>query len=199
MGTEPTERLFLSGSDALVTRRGQVESGSASYANTPGAATSYSETSALEGVAVNNPPNDGPGTFASWTTAPLEDKAVLVGGPELSVRLDAPVAAESQETGPAGKLVLFAKIYDIAPDGTIRLKNRLISPVRVTDVNQPVRVRLPAVVQRIPASHKLQLVIAASDFAYSGNGEVQPVTVHTGPRNPGVLRLPLTSGPLNLR
>jgi len=199
LGTEPTERLFLSGSDALVTQRGQVDSGSASYANTPGAATSYSETSALEGVAVNNPPSDGPGTFASWTTSPLQDKAVLVGGPELTVRLDAPVAAQSQETGPAGKLVLFAKIYDIAPGGKIRLKNRLISPVRVTDVNQPLHVRLPAVVQRVPAGHKLQLVIAASDTAYSGNGEVQPVTVRTGPGNPSVLRLPLTSGSLNLR
>ncbi len=192
LGIRPTERLFLSGDDRLVTRLERVRRGAATYANAADGPTSYSETSALEGVVVHNPPSDGPGTYAAWTTRPLAGPAVLVGSPRLTLRLDAPVAEQGQDSDPGGKLVLFAKLYDVAPHGTVRLKNRLISPVRVTDVTQPVRVRLPAVVQRVPAGHRLQVVVAASDTAYSGNGEVQPVTVHTGPRRPGVLRLPLT-------
>ena len=40
--------------------------------------------------------------------------------------------------------MLFAKIYDVAPDGTKMLQNRLISPVRVADVTKPVTSRCPA-------------------------------------------------------
>jgi len=191
---DPTASLYLSGSDALVPTRAAVTAGSASYANAGPAPTSYSETSGLEGSTVNNPPSDAPGTFASWTTAPLAGAADLVGSPRLTLHLDAPVAAQTQTTDPAGKLVLFAKLYDVAPDGTQTLQHRLISPVRVADVTQPVRVTLPGVVQRFPAGHRIRLVVAASDAAYAGNHAAQPVTVRTGPDAPGVLRLPLTSG-----
>ena len=63
--------------------------------------------------------------------------------------------------------MLFAKIYDVAPDGTQTLHNRLISPVRVTDVTKPVSVTLPGVVQRFAAGHRIRVTIAASDFAYA--------------------------------
>ena len=71
IGDRLNESLYLSGSARLVRRNGGITDGGASYANAPGAATSYSETSALEGMAVNNPPSDGTGTFAAWTTPPL--------------------------------------------------------------------------------------------------------------------------------
>jgi len=185
--------LFLSGSDDLVADRDARRPVSASYANASGTATSYSETSGLEGNQVNNPPSDAPGTYAAFSTARLPRAATLVGMPRLKVRLDAPVAAGSQDAGPGGQLVLFAKLYDVAPGGRIKLQHRLISPVRVPDVTQPVRVELPGVVQRIPAGHRIRLVLAASDMAYDGNRVVQPVTV-TG----GRLSLPVTEG-LGLR
>jgi ABC-2 type transport system ATP-binding protein len=189
----PTASLWLTGDDGLTTDRSSVTAGSQSYANVAGAPTSYSETSGLEGGTVDNPPRDAPGTFAAFTSRPLSAPAVLVGSPRLTVHLDAPVAARTQATGPAGRLVLFAKLYDVAPDGTRTLHHRLISPVRVADVTEPVTVALPAVVQRFPAGHRISVVLAASDAAYAGNQLVQPVTVRTGPSRPGVLRLPLTT------
>ncbi|MEP6814947.1 MAG: CocE/NonD family hydrolase C-terminal non-catalytic domain-containing protein, partial [Marmoricola sp.] len=94
------------------------------------------------------------------------------------------------------KLVLFAKIYDIAPDGTKTLHDRLISPTRVRDVTKPVSITLPAVVQRFAAGHRIQVVLAASDFAYAGNAAPQVVRVNTVRAAPSTLRLPLT-GPLS--
>jgi predicted acyl esterase len=139
-----------------------------------------------------------PGTFAAFTSAPLDSGAVLVGSPRLTVHLSDPVAAGTQGSDPAGKLVVFAKLYDVAPDGSQTLQHRLISPVRVTDVTKPVHIELPGVVQRFPAGHRIRVVLSASDSAYAGNAAAQTVTVKTGPRAPSVLRLPLTTA-LRLR
>lgn len=187
-----TASLFLTGDDALTPSADAVRAGSASYANAPGAPTSYSETSGLEGGQVDNPVSDGPGTFAAFTSAPLARGVAIVGSPRLTLHLDAPLAAQTQTGGPLGQLVLFAKVYDVAPDGTPTLKNRLVSPVRVGDVTEPVKVQLPGIVHRLRKGHRIQVVLAASDFAYANNDLVQPVTVTTGPEAPSVLRLPLT-------
>ncbi|HET6625625.1 MAG TPA: alpha/beta fold hydrolase [Nocardioidaceae bacterium] len=192
---KPTASLFLSGTDALVRDRDRVRVGAASYTNVSAAPTSYSETSGLEGNQVDQPISDQPGTAVSYTSPALSRPVALVGSPRLTLHLDAPVAAVSQQGGPAGRLILFAKVYDVAPDGTPTLKHRLVSPVRVRDVTEPVHVQLPGVVHRFRAGHRIRVVVAASDFAYANNAVPQPVTVRTGPGAPGVLRLPLT-GPL---
>ena len=187
-----TASLFFSGADGLTPSRDAVQAGSASYANASAVPTSYSETSGLEGNQVNNPVSDAPGTLAAFTSAPLARGASIVGSPRLTLHLDAPVAAQSQARGPSGQLVLFAKLYDVAPDGTPTLKHRLVSPVRVGDVTKPVRVELPGIVHRVRKGHRIQVVLAASDFAYAGNPAPQPVTVTTSQEEPSVLRLPLT-------
>jgi ABC-2 type transport system ATP-binding protein len=190
--------LYLSGTADLVTSTRNVVPGSQTYANAPGGVpTSYSETSALQGNQVpdpQTPPTDAPGTFAAWTTAPLTADLVTVGVPTLDVRLDCPAAAASQTAGPAGQLVLFAKLYDVAPDGSVTLPERIVSPVRVADVTQVVHVQLPGIVKRWPAGHRIRLVLAASDAAYAGNAAVLPVTVHSGQSE--VLRLPVVGPPL---
>jgi ABC-2 type transport system ATP-binding protein len=187
----PTASLFFTGADGLTPKRSAVTKGSQTYtANAP----SYSETSGVEGNQVNQPPSDAPGSFVAFTSKPLARAANLVGAPRLTVHLDAPVAAGTQSSDPAGKLVVFAKLYDVAPDGTKTLQHRLISPVRVTDVTKPVHIELPGVVQHFPAGHRIQVVLAAGDMAYAGNAAPQPVTVRTSPGAPSVLRLPLTTG-----
>jgi len=192
--------LYLSGAGDLVTSPTLVRAGSQSYANAPGGTpTSYSETSAVQGSLVPDPltqPTDAPGTFAAWTTAPLAGDVAVVGVPTLDVRVDSPAAALSQTTGPAGQLVLFAKLYDVAPDGSVTLPDRLVSPVRVADVNQSVHIELPGIVHRWPAGHRLRLVLAASDAAYAGNASVLPVTVRADPGTPSVLRVPVAGPPL---
>ena len=187
-----TASLFFSGADALTGNASKVTDGSASYANAGPTPTSYSETSGLEGSQVNNPVSDEPGTFVSYTSPRLSRPAAMVGSPSLRLHLDAPVAAASQNGGPDGKLILFTKVYDVAPNGTPTLKNRLISPVRVSDVTKPVSVQLPGVVHRFERGHRIQVVIAAGDSAYANNVPAQPVTVSTSKSAPSVLRLPLT-------
>ena len=140
------------------------------------------------------PATDAPGTFGSWTSAPMSGPTVIVGSPTLDVTLTSPAAAATQATGPAGQLVVFAKIYDVAPDGTQTLHNRLVSPVRIADVTKRVHIELPGVVQRIAQGHRLRLVLAASDAAYAGNAAVLPVTVTANPASPAVLTLPVRSG-----
>jgi len=189
---QPTASLFFSGADALTRNADDVVAGSASYANALNAPTSYSETSGLEGGAVNQPVRDGQGTFVDYTSPALTQGVAMVGSPSLKLHLDAPLAEGTQSGGPGGHLMLFAKVYDVAPDGTETLKNRLISPVRVADVTEPVHVQLPGVVHQFKKGHRIRVVIAASDFAYGNNLTVQPVTVLTSKVAPSVLRLPLT-------
>ncbi len=189
---KPTAALFFTGSSGLTPSRSQVQKGSASYANAAGAATSYSETSGVEGNQVHHQVSDAPGTFVAFTSKRLARPVAMVGSARLTLHLTAPVAAQSQRTGPAGHLVLFAKVYDVAPDGSTTLAHRLVSPVRVGDVTKPVHVTLPGVVHRFAKGHRIRLVVAASDAAYAGNQAVQPVTVTTSARRPSLLRMPLT-------
>jgi ABC-2 type transport system ATP-binding protein len=114
-----------------------------------------------------------------------------VGSPTLDVRFESPAVAAAQAVGPAGQLQVFAKLYDLAPDGTPTLVHKLVSPVRVADVTQPVHIELPAIVHRVPAGHRLRLVLASTDAAYKNAYAVQPVTVRADPRSPAALRLPV--------
>jgi hypothetical protein len=113
------------------------------------------------------------------------------------VSLDAPTFAQSQGSDPAGMLVLFAKLYDVAPDGTVTLAHRLISPVRIPDVTKPVTIALPGIVHRFAKGDTMELVLAASDAAYRNNTLSGPVTVTVDPNAPSVLSVPvLGSGPV---
>ena len=117
----------------------------------------------------------------------------MAGVPEVTLSLSAPAAEQAQSTGPAGQLVLYAKLYDVAPDGSRSLVNGLISPFRVADVTQPVRVELPGIVHRYDVGHRLELVLAAGDSAYHGNVLADTVTVADDPAAPASLILPLAA------
>ncbi|WP_027860161.1 CocE/NonD family hydrolase [Marmoricola sp. URHB0036] len=188
---DPNHTLYFTGGHELTPTRSAAVASSASYANAPGAPTSYSETSGVEGSQVNLPPSDAPGTFVSFTTDPLSAPADVVGSPKVTLKLSTPTAGYTQIGGPSGQLVLFAKIYDIAPDGSKVLKNRLIAPMRVADTNKLVTVRLPGIVHRFATGHRIQVAIAASDAAYAGNTLVQPVAVMSGPDSGSTLGLPV--------
>lgn len=192
--------LFLSGDGSLVTSPRDVAGGVQSWSNPgAGAAASYSETSAVQGVVVPDgvtPPWDAPGTFGAWTSPPLAAPLDVVGVPRVRVAFDAPAVAAVQHLGPASQLLVFAKLYDVAPDGRAHLVHRLVSPVRVADVTQPVDIELPGVVHRVEPGHRLQLVLAATDAAYKNAYPVQPVSVRSTPASPAqALTLPVT-GPM---
>ncbi|GAA2471697.1 CocE/NonD family hydrolase [Streptomyces longisporus] len=188
-------KLYLSGDGKLVDNSKKVALGSRTYANrlTP---TSHSETSlAALGGLPDPAPFDTEGTYLAWTSEPLARTTDVVGAPRATLRVDSPQAAKAQDSdNAADRLVLFAKLYDVAPDGTRTLVHRLIAPVRVPDVTKSFTVSLPGIVHRYQKGHRLQFVIAASDDAYFGNRGIKVVTVASAPGNTGMLELPVLGG-----
>jgi predicted acyl esterase len=178
----------LSGSDSLVRKTSQVQPGTATFSAASGPATSFTEASAVD---QSTPVSDGPGTFAQFSTAPLKHRVDVVGSPKLRIELSDPTVAATQASGPAGKLVLFFKLYDIQQDDTIVLPHRLIAPVRVTDVTKPFTVQLPGIVHRFPKGDRIALTIAGSDSAYKGNDATSAVSIATGSGKVGKLTIPV--------
>jgi ABC-2 type transport system ATP-binding protein len=172
-----------------------VQAGTSTFAAIPGAPASYSETSAV-GSELNgqDAPFDTPGTYAAFTSAPLAQNLDSVGVPTLDLTVQSATAAQTTAAGPGGELVLFAKIYDVAPNGSLTLVHRLISPVRIANLGA-VHVALPGIVHQFPAGHRLEVVVATSDAAYRGNNAPQKVDVVTNPGAPGVLSLPTLTPP----
>ncbi|HEY0903951.1 MAG TPA: CocE/NonD family hydrolase C-terminal non-catalytic domain-containing protein, partial [Marmoricola sp.] len=133
---------------------------------------------------------DAPGTSAQWNTVPLSRKLDVVGSPELTLRVTSPTAALTQALGPAGQLVLFVRLQDVAPDGTATDINRLTAPVRIADVTRPFTATLPGFVHRFEPGHRIRLVVAASSVNYRGGNTANVVTISSG--SPGqVLSLPV--------
>ena len=190
-----SQKLYLSGDGKLVDNRAKVARGSRQYANwlVP---TSHSESSLAGMIGLPDPkPYDINGTHLAWTSAPLTAPVDLVGAPKATLKVISPKTERVQHSGDAAdKLVLFAKVYDLAPDGTKTLVNRLVAPVRVPDVTRPFTVELPGIVHRYETGHRLQFVLAASDTAYTGNRGIKPVTVSSAPEDTGTLELPLVRG-----
>ena len=185
--------LYLSGGGpaggALVAGPGAVVPGVSTYSGIAPVGPNRTETSYLD---QSGPVTDPAGTAVRFSTPPLTAPLDVVGSARLTVSLDAPTVRTSQLTGPGGQLVVYVKLYDVGPDGTVELPHRLISPVRVADVDRPVTVELPAIVHRFAPGHRLAVVLAGGDLAYRGSTLPQPVTVRTGPGVPGQLTLPVT-------
>ncbi|MFD8435787.1 CocE/NonD family hydrolase [Streptomyces microflavus] len=187
-----SQKMYLSGDGKLVDNRSKVVRGSRQYTNwlVP---TSHSESSIAPLIGLPDPkPYDTKGTYLGWRSAPLTAPVDVVGAPKATLKVVSPKAERAQNSGDASdRLVLFAKVYDVAPDGSRTLVNRLVSPVRVPDVTRPFTVELPGIVHRYDKGHRLEFVIAASDTAYFGNRGIKPVTVVSAPEDTGVLELPV--------
>ncbi|MGW3568413.1 CocE/NonD family hydrolase [Streptomyces sp. NPDC000941] len=153
----------------------RLSGGEQSFANPPGGGPSgvssvpgiagLSQASSL-GVGVSL---DFPGQYARFDSAPLRQSLRITGSPTVKVRMkaDAPDA------------VLFAKVYDVGPDGRQVLPSQLVSPVRVTGAERgrTVELRLPAVDHEVEAGHRLRLVLAATDLGYASPAQPATYTV----------------------
>jgi predicted acyl esterase len=134
---------------------------------------------------------DPPGAAISFASPPLHRAMDVVGSPRVTLRL-ASTSASTTEGATGLKLVVYAKLYDVGPDGEpVELPHRLISPVRVTDVDQPITIELPGIVHRFEPGHRLALVIAGGDMAYRGSDGRHEVTLTTDRRAPQTLVLPV--------
>ncbi|MEV6812892.1 alpha/beta fold hydrolase [Micromonospora sp. NPDC051296] len=139
-------------------------------------------SSLLGGVA-----GDIPGQHARFESEPVAEAVDIVGSPTVQIR-----AASA-----SGEAVLFAKLYDVNPEGAATLPSGLIAPIRLTglpssiDAAQPVTVTLPTIVHRVEAGHRLRLVVATSDQAYTT--PIEP-TVYTVALGDAPVSLPTVSG-----
>jgi ABC-2 type transport system ATP-binding protein len=177
VGTSHTYRL--SGNQQLVT--GAVHAGSQSFVTPPaGAPSSINPADVVSGYTGSVPTGDLPGTFATWTGPALTSPLDVAGSPVLTVRLQAPTAAGSEAAGPAGQLVLFVKVEDVAPDGTATMIHGLEAPVRVPNATKPVKVTLPGIVHRFDTGHKVRLVVAGGSENYRAGITATPVTIPAG-------------------
>jgi ABC-2 type transport system ATP-binding protein len=180
------------GGGSLVTKRSDVHSGTSRYSGVAPIGPNYSETSAVESMLPSEPPvSDPAGTSIRFLTPKLGAPLDVVGSSRLTVQLDAPTVAATQAAGPGAQLVVYAKVYDVGPDGAVQLPNRLISPARIGDVTKPITIELPGIVHRFATGHQLAIVLAGGDLAYRGSTTPQPVSLTTGGTHVQSLTVPL--------
>ncbi|MER6910749.1 alpha/beta fold hydrolase [Streptomyces sp. NPDC000594] len=132
----------------------------------PGVSGALGDLSAL-GVGIAT---DFPGQHARFDTRPLDGVVRITGTPRVRVK----VASSS------GAAVLFAKVYDVGPDGRQQvLPAQLVAPVRITGIREAkeVTLTLPAVDHRVDAGHRLRLVLSATDLGHASPAEPARYTV----------------------
>ncbi|MEV0843475.1 alpha/beta fold hydrolase [Actinocatenispora sera] len=127
------------------------------------------------GIAGETPATEIPGQAAAFTSTTLTAPVDLTGAARVPIRVGA--------TSPGG--VLFAKLYDVAPDGGQRLVAGQAAPIRVTG-SGAATVTLPGMVYRFATGHRIRLVVDTADRAYAGPRQPATYTVAVT----GALRLP---------
>lgn len=105
---------------------------------------------------------DFPGQYASFESAPLASELRLTG----AARTRITVSTEAKDGA-----VLFAKLYDVRPDGRTSLPHQLVAPLRVTDSGSSTTVQLPAVDHEFAAGNRLRLVLSTTDLGYASPAE----------------------------
>jgi hypothetical protein len=182
VGTD--DAFYLSAGRQLVTSASQLAVGAQTFVTTPAGLPSGVSAPDAVGSVVNPSGNfpdvNVPGTFASWSSAPLSSPLTVVGSPVLHLQILAPTAEVTQLAGPSGQLVLVAKVYDVAPDGRAELIHGLVAPSRITDVRQPVQITLPAIAHRFGVGDRIEVVLSAGDLNYRGGLVPAPVVIATG-------------------
>jgi predicted acyl esterase len=180
----------LSGSGRLVSRRGAVVTGQATFLNPPGGQpASYSETSNfsapgdapdLSGRAPFDPPQES----VSFTSAPFTHAYVSVGVPSARLHM-------SHVNG--RDLVFFGKVFDVAPNGSTTLIHRLVAPVRVpaSRVSDLVTIKLLGFAHLFRKGHRVRLTLASTDQAYYNSKIADAISVRTQAKHPSVFVLPL--------
>ncbi|MEU9174717.1 alpha/beta fold hydrolase [Streptomyces sp. NPDC048420] len=120
-----------------------------------GSAGGLSQLSSL-GIGVSL---DFPGQYASFESAPQREDLQITGSPTVTVH----VKSTSDDA------VLFAKVYDVGPNGQQNLPSQLVEPIKVegAKAGKDVTITLPAISHEIDDGHRLRLVLASTDLGYA--------------------------------
>ncbi|WP_345345872.1 alpha/beta fold hydrolase [Rhodococcus olei] len=151
----PREPLPLSGPPQTVDRPPGA---------TPAALSSVPGLGGAADLLTNLPEaTDPPGQTARFATAPLERPLAVTGTSTAQLTVTA--------TAAPGTAVLFAKLYDVSPQGRHVLPGGAVSAVRLPDSPAgqpvPVTVTLPAIAYQVPQGHHLELAVTTTDQAYA--------------------------------
>ncbi|MGY1914743.1 alpha/beta fold hydrolase [Blastococcus sp. SYSU DS0973] len=154
-GAEPATRRS-------VTVSGPVQPVVTPAGGTPAALTTVPGLGALTS-ALGGSTAEIPGQYAAFDSAPLEEAVEVVG----ASTVDLVVAS------PSGSATLFAKLYDVGPDGATTLPGGLVAPLALTglstDPTAPTRVgvTLPGIVHRFEAGHRMRVLVSSTDQAFA--------------------------------
>lgn len=113
---------------------------------------------------------DFPGQFAAFQSKPVADDLQITGSPSATVH----VKSTSEDA------VLFAKVYDVGPDGRSQvLPSQLVEPIRVEGAKsgKDVELTLPAIDYELDDGHSLRLVLASTDLGYASPAAPATYTV----------------------
>lgn len=113
---------------------------------------------------------DFPGQFAAFQSKPVADDLQITGSPTATVH----VKSTSEDA------VLFAKVYDVGPDGRSQvLPSQLVEPLRVegAKAGKDVKLTLPAIDHELDDGHSLRLVLASTDLGYASPATPATYTV----------------------
>ncbi|HEV2779364.1 MAG TPA: alpha/beta fold hydrolase [Actinophytocola sp.] len=187
-GTGPTQRRQLRVFGQEQTIVNPPGGNPASISNMPGLGSMLSTSSRF----ANRIAIDLPGQSARFGSRPLSGQLLIAGASTARIR----VAAVPQLPAPDGA-VLFAKLYDVGPDGVRTLPGSGVSPVRIPQLpadGTPVEVTvtLPGIVRPIEADHRVELVITTTDQAYATPARPTAYKISLAENAP--LELPLVPG-----
>ncbi|EHR51727.1 ABC-type multidrug transport system, ATPase component [Saccharomonospora marina XMU15] len=135
----------------------------AAVSGIPGLNRVVANSSRLSGLFTVDPP----GQSATFLSRPLDSQLLVAGSSTVRLRI-----ASAGGPAPADAAVLFAKLYDVNPDGTRTLPGNAVSAIRVPSLppdGTPVEVTvtLPGVVRPVESGHRLQLVVGTTDQSYA--------------------------------
>ncbi|MGY1855065.1 alpha/beta fold hydrolase [Modestobacter sp. SYSU DS0290] len=125
------------------------------------------------GAALSGGTLEVPGQFAAFAGPELDEAVEVVGAPQVRLAV----------SSPTGEATLFAKLYDVGPDGTTTLPAGLVSPLALTDLaTDPaapteVAVTLPGIVHRFEAGHTMRVVVSSTDQGYALPADASVYTV----------------------
>ena len=137
---------------------------------------------------------DMPGQTATFDSARLTAPLQLTGAPKIRIRVATDSAADD--------VTLFAKLYDVSPDGQATPARLLAAPLRVVQpgpAGAEADVTLPGMDYRFVPGHRLRLVLASTDMGFATSAKpatyqvavVSPLSVPTDP----ALKSPISSVP----
>ncbi|MFI9388848.1 alpha/beta fold hydrolase [Kutzneria sp. NPDC052558] len=161
----------------------------ASISSLPGVGTALLGGSSTASSLAGSLAVDLPGQSAVFTSEPLASSLTIAGTTFTTLRIGG-------AGGAGGDTVLFAKLYDVGPDGRRTLPGAAVAPLRVqlpadgsaVDVN----VSLAGVVRPVAAGHRLQLVVTTTDQAYAN--AIAPSVRTVALAGPMGLEVPVVNG-----